>query len=79
MGRKSKDVLKVEKLKAQKAEQNRRFYDTRFHAAVNLPTEWRDIVFAVAEEEGYIYNGSVSVGGYIKALIEADLKKRGKL
>jgi hypothetical protein len=44
---------------------------------VNLPLEWKDAVEAIAREEGYVYNGAPTVGGYIKDLIEADLRRRG--
>lgn len=77
MGRLSREQKEVMRKQEQKAEQNKRFSAKRYHASVNLPLEWKAVLENIAKEEGYVYNGSATVGGYIKDLIEADLRRRG--
>ena len=79
MGRLSKEQLEIRKRQEQKAAQNRTYNAKRYHVSANLPTEWREAIESIARDEGYVYNGSVTVGGYIKELIEADLRRRGML
>lgn len=79
MGRLSKEQLEVRRKQELRSAQNKRFNATRYKVAANLPLDWREAVEAVSAEEGYVYNGKVTVGGYIKDLVEQDLRRRGRL